>query len=188
MKSSNAKFSKIALLVNRFLYAIYDVWTFFLWVIDWLVDWSFGRPLYSIPFIRKKINEREGVDNYISLRRKWKIPKSAFCYNKLSIFIFILPLFLFLNVATIIIGNPLKLLYTKNVVWCVVLLISIIMLPSFILDEYFFWRKDRYLTFFSIFKKEHLIKRIAWVVGTFAMLILLLVVNVKLFCYIMEIA
>ena len=64
MKRSNAKFSKIALLVNRFLYAIYDVWTFFLWVIDWLVDWSFGRPLYSIPFIRKKINEHFATTNF----------------------------------------------------------------------------------------------------------------------------
>ena len=77
MKRSNAKFSKIALLVNRFLYAIYDVWTFFLWVIDWLVDWSFGRPLYSIPFY--------GAQNEAYMSRSTEKLVRGLCFNELGV-------------------------------------------------------------------------------------------------------
>lgn len=73
--------NKIALFLNRILYAIYEVWTFSNQLVYWFVGWTFGRPLYSIPFIRKRINEREGVTDYKSLSNKFKIPKSAFIYN-----------------------------------------------------------------------------------------------------------
>lgn len=115
--------------------------------------------LYSIPFIRKRINEREGVTDYKSLSKIYKIPKSAFIHNELSIFIFVLPIFAVLNGVTIIISNPLKRLYTQSPVF-IVLFISVFLI-SFFLDNYFFWNEDRYLTFFPSFKKEHIIKRLA---------------------------
>lgn len=176
--------NKIALFLNRILYAIYEVWIFSTQLVYWFVDWTFGRLLYSIPFIRKRINEREGVTDYKSLSNKIKIPKSAFIHNELSIFIFVLPIFAVLNGVTIIISNPLKRLYTKSPVF-IVLFISVFLI-SFFLDNYFFWNEDRYLTFFPSFKKEHIIKRLAWIVGTFAALVLLTVLNIKTFCYIIN--
>ena len=142
--------------------------------------------LIQYPFyIRKRINKREGVDDYKALIKKFETPSYAFRYNKLSLFIFFLPISLFLNIATIVIGNPVKLLYTKSVIF-LPLLISITMLLSFLSDNYFFWNKDKYLTFFPTFKKESLLKRLAWIIGTFASLGLLLALNIKLFCYIIN--
>lgn len=175
----------IAIFVNRILYAIYEVWVFMERFFSWIVNNTLGRLLYSIPFIRKRINKREGVDDYQALIKKFETPSCAFRYNKLSLFIFFLPISLFLNIATIVIGNPVKLLYTKSVIF-LPLFISITMLLSFLLDNYFFWNKDKYLTFFPAFKKESLLKRIAWIIGTFASLGLLLVLNMKLFCYIIN--
>lgn len=176
--------NKIALFLNRILYAIYEVWIFSNQFVYWFVSWTFGRPLYSIPFIRKRINEREGVTDYKSLSNNLKIPESAFLYNKLSIFIFALPIFAVLNGVTIIIGTPLKWLYTKSPIF-IVLFISVFLI-SFFLNNYFFWNEDRYLTFFPSFKKEHIIKRLAWIVGTFAALVLLTVLNIRTFCYIIN--
>lgn len=176
--------NKIALFLNRILYAIYEVWICSNQLVSWLVDWTFGRLLYSIPFIRKKMNEREGVTDYKSLSNKLQIPKSAFLYNKLSIFIFVLPIFGVLNVVTIMIGSPLKRFYIQSPIF-ITLFVSVFWV-SFFLDNYFFWNEDRYLTYFPAFKKEHLIKRLAWIVGTFASLVLLSVVNIKVFCYIIN--
>ena len=178
-------FNKFALLANRILYTIYEVWTIHLRFTTWIVDWTFGRPLYNISFIREKINKRYGVENYKSLKKRFKIPKLSFRYNKPSLFIFILPISLLFNVATIIIGNPLKLLYTKSYVFNIILIVTIILLST-LLAEHFFWRKERYQTFFSTFKNEKLIIRIAWIVGTFVTFVLLSVVNIKLFYYIIE--
>lgn len=178
--------NKIAVFVNRILYAIYEVWKFMDSIISWVVDWTFGRPFYSIPVIKKKMNKDWDVNDYKALSKKFRTPQYAFRYNKLSIFVFFLPISLFLNIATIVIGGPLKKLYAPNAV-LFASLISIIMVPSFLLDNYFFWNKDRYLTFFPAFKKESLLKRIAWIIGTFASLGLLLVLNIKLFCHIINV-
>lgn len=153
MKRSGYLFN-IAVFVNRALYAIYEVWIFMDSFIHWIVDWTFGRPSYSIPYIKKKMNKDWGVNDYKALSKKFRTPQYAFRYNKLSIFIFFLPISLFLNIATIVIGNPLKILYAKSAV-LFALQISIIMVPSFLLDNYFFWNKDRYLTFFPAFKKQY---------------------------------
>lgn len=46
--------NKIAVFVNRILYAIYEVWGFMERFFSWIVNSTLGRLLYSIPFIRKK--------------------------------------------------------------------------------------------------------------------------------------
>lgn len=168
----------MALFLNRILYAIYEVDCITNKLVYRLIACTFGRFLYGIPFIRRKMD-------YKSLCNKTEIPKSAFKYNKLSLFIFALPIFLVFNVVTIVVGSPINLLYTKSPIF-IVLLISITFLISFLLDNYFFWNEDRYLTFFPAFKKEHLIKRLVWIVGTFVALVLLSMMNIKAFCYIIN--
>ena len=101
-----------------------------------------------------------------------------------SILFFFLPMSLLLNVVIIIVGKPMILLYSNSI--GIVSLIVVTVLLSGWLSDYFFWKNDRHHAFVKTFMKEKLIKRIAWVVGTLAALVLLSVVNIKVFCYIIN--
>lgn len=70
------------LLANRVLYAIYEVWVLLTRLLTWLFDWTFGRPMYSISFVRKRINKVNGVKEYESFKKGLEIPKTAFLPNK----------------------------------------------------------------------------------------------------------
>lgn len=180
-KRRSYKYNKIDLLANRTLYAVYEVWIFFMWV----VDWTFGYPLYSILFFKKRINKVNGVEDFKSYRKRMQIPKRAFLPNRLVLLMFFLPIFLLFNILTIVFGGPLTLFYRINPF--LFILIAIIVALSGFLCHYFYERENRFLVFFSKFEKEHLSKRIIWIVATFATIVLLIVANIKMFCYINDI-
>ncbi len=173
--------SKNDLLANRVLYAIYEVWILLNRLLSWLFDWTFGRPLYSIPFVRKRINKVNDVKEYESFKKGLEIPNTAFMPNKLAYFIFFLPISLLFNIITIVVGSPLTLLYCTFPFPFI--MIAIIMALSILLCHYFYERDNRYLVFFNRFEKDSMLKRVIWVIGTFFAFILLLVLNLKLMFY-----
>lgn len=168
----------IDLLANRVLYAIYEVWVLLTRLLAWLFDWTFGRPMYSIPFVRKRINKVNGVKEYESFKKGLEIPKTAFLPNKLVFFVFFLPISLLFNIVTIVVGSPLTLLYCTFPYPFI--MITIIMALSILLCHYFYERDNRYIVFFNRFEKDSLLKRVVWVIGTFFAFILLLALNLKL--------
>ena len=173
--------SKNDLLANRVLYAIYEVWILLNRLLSWLFDWTFGRPLYSIPFVRKRINKVNDVKEYESFKKGLEIPNTAFMPNKLAYFIFFLPILLLFNIITIVVGSPLTLLYCTFPFPFI--MIAIIMALSILLCHYFYERDNRYIVFFNRFEKDSMLKRVIWVIGTFFAFILLLVLNLKLMFY-----
>ena len=184
-KSHFGVINTIDLVANRILYAIYEVWLLSALFINWFVYWVFVCPL---DYIKKKKKKGVKIEEYKyckSFKRRMIKPKYQFLYNQLSLFIFFLPLFLLLNVVIIILGNPLSHVYNNPISLLFLLFIAIG--GAGLLCDYFFWNKNRYLKFFSTFRKESLAKRIVWVIGAFVGLFLLAVIDLNLMFYIMDI-
>lgn len=178
------KIGKIDWFANRILYALYEPVGLVKRIIYWILCWL--SKVTSLIWKKVNNNHRE----YDSLKKITEdlflhyTPKDSYiCSQDVSTLLCILPVSLFLNLATIVIGYPLKILYAPNIV-CTILLVIILILSASLLSEYFFWRKDRHYAFISSFKKESLVKRVAWVVGTYASIVSLIVIDIKLLSYI----
>lgn len=188
--------SNIDRFVNRMLFSIFDIGAALCYMSSFLVYWLLYRPIYSNCVIKKMLIRKIGEKEYMKRRKfsnGWSpyespisLYRSYYQEQKISIAFFSLPISLLLNVVAIIVGNPLIRLYSTGV-GLMFLIVLIILLSSW-LSEYFFWKKDKHYGFIKIFMKENLIKRLAWIVGTFAALVLLTVLNIKTFYYIINVS
>lgn len=180
--------------VNRALFSINDMGAALCYLISLLVYWLLWRSFCSIPFIKRWLKKSFKDDDYRSIVEKfddWSPYNSSKSFYRMyshdyrvSILFFFLPISLLLNVVIIIVGKPMILLYSNSI--GIVFLIVVTVLLSGWLSDYFFWKNDRHHAFVKTFMKEKLIRRIAWVVGTLVALVLLSVVNIRLFVYIVD--
>lgn len=178
--------SKIDWFFNRVLFAIYDVLGFmFCWLV-WGIYILF-YPFSCIPFIKRirKYLETKGYKSSERMPREfspYKSPKAfQLLYSKREQFsstIFFLPISTLINILLITVARPLQPLYSD--LKGIILLLIITLGPSFLLTNYFFWKKDRHYSFIPIFLKEPLLKRVAWDVGTCVALTFLLIIDLWL--------
>lgn len=185
---------RIEWFANRILFSIYELGAPLCFLISWFVYWLFGRPFCCIPVIKRNMIKKYGSEDYKLVFKSFSdwspygSPKLFYrTYSRqyqTAILLFFLPISLFLNVVIIIVGNPLKLL-CYNCIGIIFLIVIIVQLSSW-LGDYFFWKKDRHYAYIKTFMKENLVKRIAWVVGTYAVMFLLTMVNFKLLGYIIN--
>ena len=111
--------------------------------------------------------------------------KKIYDRQNIATLVLYLPISIFVDVIAIIINPPLMQVCTQR--WNLVLLIIVKVLFSALLSNYFFWRKNKYLSYFKTFEKEHLTKRIVWVIGASVGMFLLAVIDLNLMFYIMDI-
>lgn len=186
---------RIEWFTNRILFSIYELGALLCFLVGLFVYWLFWRPFCCIPVIKKNMIKKYGNEDYKLVFKSfsdwspYESPKLFYrTYGRqyqTAILLFFLPISLFFNVVIIIVGNPLKLL-CNNCIGIIFLIVIIVQLSSR-LGDYFFWKKDRHYAYIKTFMKETLVKRIAWIIGTFASLGLLLVLNIKLFCHIINV-
>lgn len=185
---------KIEWFANRILFSICELGALLCYLVSLLIYWSFWCPFCCIPIIKKNIIKKYGIEDYKLVLKSFNdwspygnsrlFYRTYFRQYQTAILLFFLPISLFLNVVIIIVGNPLKLL-CNNCIGIISLIVIIVQLSSW-LSDYFFWKKDRHYAYIKTFMKENLVKRIAWVVGTYAVIFLLIIVNLKLFGYIIN--
>lgn len=131
------KIGKIDWFANRILYALYEPVGLVKKIIYWILCWL--SKVISLIWEKINNNHRE----YDSLKKITEdlflhyTPKDSYiCSQDVSTLLCLLPVSLFLNFATIVIGYPLKILYTPNIV-CTILLVIILILSASLLSEYF---------------------------------------------------
>ena len=65
-----------------------------------------------------------------------------------------------------------------------IIVVALGIVPSWIIGDIVYWKKNRYLSYFATFEKEDKITKIAWTIGTTIALCLLIAGNFMLmWCY-----
>lgn len=193
------KCKKIDILLNRLLYSIYfighslDSWCSR--SISIFVDMTFGKLLYSIPFVRKHINKTYGAETFEKCRerknallleysKRSSIPYRSIFFYPFTLLLFCLPIYLMINCWTLCGKYAWIFVHHTNVLISDSFIIVPLLL-SVTMSESFFWRNDRYLKFFATFKKEKPPKVIIWAtgIGTLMFIILLFIANLAIMEY-----
>lgn len=173
--------------LNRLLYSLYNLMYFSGLPIYAVLELLVQRPLYSLPFWKRHLKKRYGINTFKEYRdwarsglyKTIDHPASGFTLyylTGLALLLFALPVYLVINVWLIcygpIVGRHL------------ILVVGLGIVPSWIIGELVYWKKDRYLKYFAIFEKEGRKKKIAWTIGTTIAFCLLIVANFMLmWCY-----
>ena len=186
---------KIDWFANRILYSVYDALSFLNLIIIWFIYWLLVYPFFYILFIIKRMKKasekkdngsfRKEVNELLSHFDPYSYAKKIYDRQNIATLVLYLPISIFVDVIAIIINPPLMQVCTQR--WNLVLLIIVKVLFSALLSNYFFWRKNKYLFYFKTFEKEHLTKRIVWVIGASVGMFLLAVIDLNLMFYIMDI-
>ena len=186
---------KIDWFANRILYSVYDALSFLNLIIIWFIYWLLVYPFFYILFIIKRMKKasekkdngsfRKEVNELLSHFDPYSYAKKNYDRQNIATLVLYLPISIFVDVIAIIINPPLMQVCTQR--WNLVLLIIVKVLFSALLSNYFFWRKNKYLSYFKTFEKEHLTKRIVWVIGASVGMFLLAVIDLNLMFYIMDI-
>lgn len=110
-------------LVNRAYFSIYEAFAPLCYLLSLLLYWLFWRSICSIPFIKKRMKKYFKDDDYKSLVKNfddWSPYKNSKSFYRLyghdyvvSMLFFFLPISFVINAVVILVGNPLKLLYSK---------------------------------------------------------------------------
>lgn len=169
--------------LNCLLYSLYKMLDYFRLFIDEIVDWLFLRPLYSLQCVRKRL-KKNGFNTFDDWSRgttemAYRIvgsPTSGFTLYFLGLLSFALislPIFLFINLLILVFGWAVYHTLTIHPI----VITSLGVIPAWILSDFIFWKKDRYLSYFAIFEKESRKKKIAWAIAAFFGLLLLIVAN-----------
>jgi len=185
---------------NRMLYSLCYIESYFAKLIGSIINKTLGPFLqvalisffYLIPILRKRINKALGAETYescqenahkllVSRSRQIKPSQlSPYRIYPLSVMFFCLPVYFFISICT---------LCGKHI-WLFVNHYGIIfmMVPclfSMYLAHMFFWRKDRYLKYFTAFEKENSSPIIIWAtgIGTLMLIVLLVIVDFAIMGY-----
>ena len=172
--------------LNRLLYSLYNLMYFSGLLIYTTLELLVQRPLYCLPFWKRRLKEKYGINTFKEYKDSAKAvlyktidgPSTGFTLyylTGLAVLLFALPIYLVINVWLIcygpIVGRHL------------ILVIGLGIVPSWIIGYLTYWKKDRYLNYFAAFKKEGKKKKIVWTVGTTLALCLLIVANFMLMRY-----
>lgn len=157
---------------------------------NWILDVTIGRLLYSIPFVRRRARKTMGVDTFEAYIKKNSIMstkavmemfpdeyKGYFAYA-FSMLLFFLPIDIVIH-SSILFSKCAWLFVYRRSEFITDCFLIVSLLLSVILGEKFFWRKDRYLKYFTAFEKENSSPIIIWAtgIGTLMLIVLLIIAD-----------
>ena len=177
--------------LNRVLYSLYNLMYFSGLPIYAAVELLVQRPLYCLPFWKRHLKNQYRINPF----KEYKDSARSFMYKTidhpasgftlyylvaLALLLFALPIYLVINIWIICYGPQAFDIVERHLIFVVGLGI----VPSCIICELVYWKKNRYLNYFAAFEKEGRKKKIAWTIGTTLALLLLIIANFMLmWCY-----
>ena len=185
MKSNMDRF------LNRVLYSFYNLIYLSGLPIYATVELLVQRPLYSLPFWRRRLKEKYGIDTFNEykdrvmgmLYKSINHPATGFTQYYLSglaLLLFALPIYLVINIFIICYGPQAFDIVGRHLI----IVVASGIVPSWIICELLYWKNNRYLNYFAAFEKESKKTKIAWTIGTTLTLCLLILANFMLmWCY-----
>ena len=175
------------LFLNRILYAFYSLNYYYVRGVSVCVNLTLCKLLYSLSSVQRKLKKQYGITSFEEYCRftnntafnmvgKPTSPFVFYLMSCLSILFFSLPNFLLIHLWLLLGGMPAWHIYGKGLFFFVLLGI----VPSCILCDKVFWKKDRYLKYFKKFEKESRARKILWSIVVMLTLVLLIVANFAL--------
>ena len=147
---------RIEMLFNRIYFSIYSLLYFTnRFVIGKIIEILISRPLYSIPWVRQRL-EKNGMDyNAWTNESHSQLDNPRYgLLNWLSGFllayIITSPSFIFIIILQILIGQNFRDFVSQNLG----IIVIIVMAFFFYLSYRFVWKSDRFLDYYKIFEKE----------------------------------
>ncbi len=177
--------------LNRVLYSLYNLMCFSGLAIYIAVELLVQRPLYCLPFWKKRLKDKYGINTFEEYKDSARCilyktidhPTSGFTLYYLAglaLLLFALPIYLVINIWMICYGSQAFDIVGRHLV----LVVGLGIVPSWIIGNLVYWKKERYLNYFAIFAKESKKTKIAWTIGTTLALCLLIIANLLLmWCY-----
>ena len=176
--------------LNRLLYSLYNLMYFSGLPIYAAVELLVQRPLYCLPFWKRRLKEKYGINTFKEYKDRTRSglyktldhPASGFtlyCLTGLALLLFALPFYLVINIWMICYGPQAYDIVGRHLL----LVVGLGIVPSWIIVHLVYWKKDRYLNYFAVFEKESKKTKIVWTIGTALALCLLIVANFMLMWY-----
>lgn len=171
---------------NRVYYAAYSIhYVFSCYIID-IIIYPIERLFYSIlnciPAIKRR-NKREGItfkSTKETAHKQYHNPESGhFMYYVNGFFSLVqaLPFLLCISILEYYLGGCIREWWFNNLAMNLILIWGICLL----LQYFFAWKHDRYLTYFAAFEKEGTRKRVVWTIGLLIVFVAMLVLTVYIF-------
>ena len=169
--------------LNWLLFSLYNMLYYGGLLIYEMVALLFMRPLYSLPCWRNRL-KKKGLNSFQDWKRltmdtlyyTMNSPKTGYTVyylSYLSLALLSFPIYLLLSLYILVFGWSTFSIFLVHPIVATALGIA----PAWILSDFFFWKKDRYLGYFAIFEKESRKKKIAWAIGASFGLLLLILAN-----------
>ena len=177
--------------LNRVLYSLYNLMYFSGLPLHAATELLVQRPLYSLPCWKKRLKKEYGINTYQEYKDRAKSildktvnnPVSGFTQYYLAglaLLLLALPIYLVINIWMIWYGPDAYEIVGRHLI----LVVGLGIVPSWIIGDLVYWKKNRYLKYFAAFEKEDKKTKIAWTIGTTIALCLLIVANFMLmWCY-----
>ena len=177
--------------LNRVLYSLYNLMYFSGLPLHAATEFLVQRPLYSLPCWKKRLKKEYGINTYKEYKDRAKSildktvnnPVSGFTQYYLAglaLLLLALPIYLVINIWMICYGPHAYEIVGRHLI----LVVALGIVPSWIIGDLVYWKKNRYLSYFATFEKEDKKTKIAWTIGTTIALCLLIVGNFMLmWCY-----
>mgnify|MGYP003483724512 CR=1 FL=1 len=102
-----------------------------------------------------------------------------FSLTGLALLLFALPFYLVINIWMICYGPHASDIVGRHLI----IVVALGIVPSWIIGDLVYWKKNRYLKYFAAFEKEGRKSKIVWTIGTTLALCLLIVANFMLMWY-----
>ena len=176
--------------LNRVLYSLYNLMYFSGLPLHAATELLVQRPLYSLPFWKKRLKEKYGINTYKEYKDRAKRildktvnnPVSGFTQYYLAglaLLLLALPIYLVINIWMICYGPNAYEIVGRHLI----LVVGLGIVPAWIIGDLVYWKQNRYLSYFATFEKEDKKTKIAWTIGTTIALCLLIVANFMLMWY-----
>lgn len=176
--------------LNRVLYSLYNLMYFSGLPLHAATELLVQRPLYCLPFWKKRLKEKYGINTFKEykdranniLDKTVNNPVSGFTQYYLAglaLLLLALPIYLVINIWMICYGPNAYEIVGRHLI----IVVALGIVPSWIIGDLVYWKKNRYLSYFATFEKEDKKTKIAWTIGTTIALCLLIVANFMLMWY-----
>lgn len=177
--------------LNRLLYSLYNLIYFSGLPIYAAVELLVERPLYCLPCWKRRLKDKYGIHTFKEYKERTRCmlyktadnPTSGFTLYYLAglaLLLFALPIYLVISIWMICYGPQAFDIIGRHLI----IVVGIGIVLSWILGDWVYWRKNRYLNYFAAFEKEGSKIKIVWMIGTALALCLLIVANFMLiWCY-----
>lgn len=154
---------------NRVYYSAYRICKFIDHRIFNKIVVSLLKPWLLLPIVRKNLRERYGWNSYKEcVKGAYKMSEDSSSgmimhnTNALMYIIFIFPIMIITNILVIAFGYKLKEIFVHY--WGAYIIFTVLL--CYLFAYYFFWKKDRYLSYFSRFEKEERQNQKVWDIMT----------------------